>query len=136
MVQDERKYDQNHRRAGMTSYEEKVESFKNRILLLPDGVSVDATADRLERMNWVPELLITVRDFHRVSKDVLLSNVVAVLSLNDNEMMKIIGSAAMPPERVRLTQASLLVNAAELLWKLRSDDPLAWDHVNELYEDD
>jgi hypothetical protein len=58
------------------------------------------------------------------------------LSLDDTETTETIGKIAMLPERVRLTQASLLVNAAELLWKLRSDDPVAWDHVNELYEDD
>ncbi len=120
----------------MTTYEEKVESFKNRIRVLADRVPVDASADRLERMNWVPELLVTVRDFHRITKDVLLSKVVDVLSLDDNKTIKIISSVAMPPERIRLTQASLLVNAAELLWKLRVDDPVAWDHVNELYEDD
>jgi hypothetical protein len=107
MVKDEWKYDQNRWRAGMTSYEEKVESFKNRILLLPDGVSVDATADRLERMNWVPELLVTVRDFHRITKDVLLSKVVDVLFLDDNETIEYIGNVSMPAERVRLTQASL-----------------------------
>ncbi len=65
-----------------------------------------------------------------------MSKVVEVLSLDDNETTKIIGSVAMPPERIRLTQASLLVNAAELLCTLRVDDPVAWDHVNELYEDD
>lgn len=120
----------------MTPYQEKASSLKHRVTALSDDLPVDETAVRLELMNWAPELLVSMKDFHRITKDVLMREVVDVLSLNDNETAAGIGSLNLSPERARLTQASLLVNAAELLWKLRSDIPEAWDHVNELYEDD
>lgn len=120
----------------MSSYTDKEDELIQRVIFLPDGLQNDFAADTLDRMNWSPELLVGIEDFQRISRKTLLHEVKRFLSFDDEQTLDAIGPTTMSPERARLTQASLLVNAGELLWKLREDDLDAWDHVNELYEDD
>lgn len=113
-----------------------AEQLKERIRILGSEQSVEFTADRLERMHWTPELFEEIRDFSRITRVQLIEEVDRFLSMSDEEIKLRFADLDMTPERIRLTGASLLVNAGELLWKLRADIPEAWDYVNELYEDD
>jgi hypothetical protein len=115
---------------------DEAEALKNRARRLPKESNVENTARRLEKMHWTPELLVSTDDFPRIGRDSLVSMVEEVLSLDDDETERLIGAVSLGPERSRFTQASMLVNAAELLWRLRADEPEAWDSINELYEDD
>ena len=114
----------------------KAEELRRRAAALPEIGDPDHAGDRLERMSWTPELLAGVEGFHRISKDRLLAELEGVLALGDRDNGERLGIVGMDPARARMTQASLLVTAAELLWRLRAGDLDAWDHVNELYEDD
>ena len=110
--------------------------FLARIDELGESADVEFAAERLARLIWQPELLAPVEDFSRISADRLRDEVLRFLALNDRQVMEETGVVAMDAEKIRLTQASMLVNAAELLWRLRADDPEAWDHIAELYDDD
>lgn len=109
---------------------------KKRALNLGPEHSVEWTAMRLEHMNWTPELLEDIADFPRISRLQLIEAIDGLLSMNDDDIRERFPALEMSPERIRITGASLLVNAGELLWRLRDDVPEAWDFVNELYEDD
>ena len=99
-------------------------------------VNVGPTAERLEHMNWRGEFLEDVEDFLHITRDRLVAGVENLLDLDNEESEKRFGTLTIDSNRAALTQASLLLNAAELLWRLRLDEPEAWDQINELYEDD
>ncbi|MDF1569770.1 MAG: hypothetical protein P1P77_17260 [Spirochaetaceae bacterium] len=103
---------------------------------LPLEVNVGPTAERLEHMNWRPEFLEDVEDFLHITRDRLVAGVENLLDMDNEESEKRFGTLTIDSDRAALTQASLLLNAAELLWRLRLDEPEAWDQINELYEDD
>ena len=117
-------------------YALKASAFLSRIEALPDGGDVEWAAERLELMHWTPELLKSVGGFLRISKKTLADEVRSTLDADDAETVTMFPGVSLEPPRARITQASLLVSAAELLWRLRADEPEAWDQVNELYEDD
>ena len=77
-----------------------------------------------------------MKDFSIISSNRLRQEVLHLFSLDNRQVAEEIGVVAMDPEKARLTQVSMLVNAAELLCRLRADDPEAWDLINELYDDD
>ncbi len=117
-------------------YERKSRALQRRASRLPSDRNIEATAEQLDRMNWTPELLHIPENFSRITRERILAEVQSTLALNDKETEKLFGKVTMPPSHVRLTQASLILSAAELLAGLRADNPEAWDTVNELYEDD
>ncbi len=118
------------------AYKEKAEALLARIEALPEAEDIEWAADRLERMNWNPELLKDVNGLTRISKNALAEEVRSTLEMNEEETVRFFPGISMEPEKARLIQASLLVSAGELLWGLRADNPEAWDSINELYEDD
>ena len=107
-----------------------------RIDHLPESPDGEFAAERLERWNWQPELLADFPDFARITADQLRREVQRFFAMDDRQVVEETGVVAMDPERIRITQASMLVNAAELIWRLRSDEPEAWDSIAELYDDD
>ena len=117
-------------------YERKSRALPRRASRLPSDRNIEATAEQLDRMNWTPELLHIPENFSRITRERILAEVKSTLALNDKETENLFGKVTMPPSHVRLTQASLILSAAELLAGLRADNPEAWDTVNELYEDD
>ena len=113
-----------------------TDDLKRRAAALSPEANVEATVRRLQAMNWRPEFLLDVPDFARISRDRLIAELESLLAMDDEEVRRRFSGTTLDPRRARRTQAGLLVNAAELLWRLRSDEPEAWDHLNELYEDD
>lgn len=107
-----------------------------RIDHLPESPEVEFAAERLDRWHWQPQLLADVPDFSRITVDRLRREVLRFFAMDDRQIVNETGVVAMDPELIRITQASMLVNAAELVWRLRADDPEAWDSIAELYDDD
>lgn len=91
--------------------------------LPPDSAeaAIQQTAQRLRNMNWEPTLLVTPPDFLTITKTRLLE-FVAQLVVNGKEHTK--------------QDLSLLLYHYRLLQNLRTDQPDAWDRINELMEDD
>lgn len=83
--------------------------------------AIEETAGRLNAMNWQPTLLTDYPDFVTTTRDELRQFIEELTDKRDD-----------------LTEQhlSLLLYHYRLLQRLRTDDPEAWDEVNELMEDD
>ena len=101
-----------------------IEKIYAEIEALPDDApenKIEVTAARLNGMNYQPILLVDAPDFLTFTKACLLK-FVQTLVTEQNDLTK--------------PHLTLLVYQFRLLQHLREDDPVAWDEVNELTEDD
>ncbi len=97
---------------------------------------IEKTAEDLKRRQYMPTLLLNVKDFFYFTKDKMLKeyNRVMNLSSDSEEIKNVIGLNN--TQEIKEKHLNILLNQYNLLCKLREGKAEAWDTVNELYEDD
>ncbi len=97
---------------------------------------IEKTAQDLERRQYMPPLILDVKDFFHLTREGMLAEYKRVMALpNENEELKAVVGIG-NPEEVKEKHLTMLINQYELLHNLRLGDGDAWATVNELYEDD
>ena len=97
---------------------------------------IEETAATLERLNYEPVLLIRTPDFLRMTRRQLEAEIERVNTMGDAEMTDEGFAADANLGEFKAKHLQLLIYHFGLLCRLRSDEPEAWDTINELYEDD
>jgi len=118
---------------------DELKKLKEQYRDLPDDPPeevIENTARRLRGMKFSPTLLVEVPDFLHAGKKRILGELERALTLDAEELVGAGMNPTSEPEIFRLNHLKLLYYFYELLTRLRKDDPLAWDEINELYEDD
>ncbi len=114
-------------------------ALQDRIIRYPDihtKEQIDTAAHALEGMNYRPMLLIDMPDFFYITSDGLLAELNRLVKMTSEEW-----SAAGCPAHVAHTdfrdkQIGLIFYHYALLYRLRSNEPDAWNEINLLCEDD
>ncbi|VGO12702.1 hypothetical protein PDESU_01256 [Pontiella desulfatans] len=97
---------------------------------------IESTARVLEGMSYEPVLLLKTPGFLRMGRNDLEHEIGRVHEMTIKEMMAEGFSENANFNEFKGKHLQLLVYHYGLLCRLRTDDPTAWDIVNELYEDD
>jgi hypothetical protein len=97
---------------------------------------IESTAKTLEGMNYEPVLLLKTPGFLRMGISGLEHEIERVHQMTVKEMMAEGFAENANFNEFKAKHVQLLIYHYNLLCRLRSDDPTAWDIVNELYEDD
>lgn len=97
---------------------------------------IESTASTLEGMSYEPVLLLRTPGFLRMGRKQLEAEIHRVHEMTTKEMMAEGFAANANFNEFKAKHLQLLIYHYNLLCRLRSDDPSAWDTVNELYEDD
>ena len=97
---------------------------------------IESTASELEVMNYEPVLLLKTPGFFRMGRKELRAEIGRITELTPEEMMAAGFGANANFNEFKAKHIQLLVYHYGLLCRLRTDDPAAWDTINELYEDD
>ena len=84
-------------------------------------IRISKTAEALNRLNYSPTLIYNCPNF---------------LLWQKKDLLKELHQLQKNKEDLATKQANLLFYHYKLLIKLRQNDPVAWDEINELYEDD
>lgn len=106
--------------------------------LQPDASQeqIKLTAEALQRRQYMPVMILGVKDFFLFTREDMLREFDRVQNLDDNsgELKSVIALSS--PQEVREKHLLTLLNQYTLLCGLRKSDGDAWALVNELYEDD
>ncbi|MDD4735670.1 MAG: hypothetical protein PHP44_06145 [Kiritimatiellae bacterium] len=115
-----------------TDYQERVAKYPD--IHAPEKIA--STATDLENMKYHPILLIDTPNFlHMNSADLLNElNRLSAMSAEDWTAAGCPDSASHAEFREK--HIGLLLYHYALLYRLRNDEPEAWDEINALYEDD
>ncbi|VGO19022.1 hypothetical protein [Pontiella sulfatireligans] len=97
---------------------------------------IESTARVLEGMTYEPVLLLKTPGFLRIGRMALEKELDRVVQLTTKEMMAEGFGPNANFNEFKAKHIQLLIYHYSLLCRLRSDDPAAWDIINELYEDD
>jgi hypothetical protein len=100
------------------------------------AVKIEETARTLEGMSYEPILILKTRGFLRMNRKDLEGEIERVRRMSNEEMMAEGFAANANFSEFKARHLQLLIYHYGLLCRLRTDDPAAWDTVNELYEDD
>lgn len=103
---------------------------------IEDRTIIHNTANELESYNYSPPFLTDIAEFELLGKETALK-VLDKLKNNNISAFKNVSSALdLSIEETRMKAIQIFVNEFELLQRLRKNEPAAWDHITELYEDD
>ena len=121
-------------------------------LVTHDTASIERAADRLSMMHAVIDVPFIESDVALLTRDECVGELVTIRDMSVKELSsrrgieesleKWYGPEATAQQRqnwiryVKRSRAEQLVRAFELVSRLRSDEPEAWDEINELYYDD
>ena len=97
---------------------------------------IEETAGLLEGMSYEPVLLLKTRGFLRMHRKELETEIERVNQMTTKEMMAEGFAENANFNEFKAKHLQLLIYHYGLLCRLRTDDPEAWDTINELYEDD
>ena len=100
------------------------------------GHKIESTATYLEGMKYEPVLLLKTPGFLRMGRKELEAEIQRVNEMSDEEMMAEGFAANANLQEFKAKHLQRLIYHYNLLCRLRSDDPTAWDTINELMEDD
>jgi len=100
------------------------------------AAKIEETARTLEGMNYEPVLLLKTPGFLRMNRKELETEIERVNQMTTQEMMLEGFSENAHFNEFKIKHLQLLIYHYGLLCRLRTDDPEAWDVINELYEDD
>ena len=100
------------------------------------AVKIESTATDLEGMSYEPVLLLKTPGFLRMGRGELEAEIDRVMAMSDEAMMAEGFAANANFGEFKAKHLQLLVYHYDLLCRLRTDEPAAWDIVNELMEDD
>jgi hypothetical protein len=98
--------------------------------------TIEATAQRLEKIGYSPMLIIPVENVARFAKDDMIREMQRTARLDQSDMAALGFTEDSDLDARKTQQLNLLRYHFALLSRLRSDDPEAWNEVSELYQDD
>ncbi|WP_372846301.1 hypothetical protein [Pontiella sp.] len=98
--------------------------------------AIESTAKTLEGISFEPVLLMKTPGFLRMGRLELEREIERVHQMTVKEMMAEGFAENANFNEFKAKHIQLLIYYYNLLCRLRTDDPMAWDLVNELYEDD
>ncbi len=116
-------------------YSDLLNRFKT-LSVVEEKDKVEETARQLHEMNYEPPFLIPVKNFPEFTRKDALKYLNDILETPDNTLKKLPVASTHSPDEIRQKTMEMLAREFDLLQKLRLNDPEAWDHINELYEDD
>lgn len=97
---------------------------------------IESTAKTLEGVSYEPVLLLKTPGFLRMGRKQLEAEIERVHEMTVKEMMAEGFAENANFNEFKAKHLQLLIYHYGLLCRLRTDDPIAWDTINELYEDD
>ena len=104
----------------------------------PDSseAKIEKTAQDLKRRNYMPTLILDIKDFYHLNRERMLKEYERVMALSpeSEEIKSVIGLKN--SEDIKVVHLTSLLNQYKLLCSLREGEATAWDTINELYEDD
>lgn len=119
--------------------EELYESCLNKLKSMPvidEKSRVEETAHQLREMNYVPPFLIPVDRFEDFNRAAALKYLNDILETPEAKIQSLPVASSHSPDEIKQRTMEMLIKEFTLLQNLRQDKPEAWDHINELYEDD
>lgn len=111
---------------------DKVRGFKNDA----GSATIEETAERLEKLNYAPPVIIPLGRFLRLTKDSLLEEIDRILALPDQEACALAPDDHRKCQDLRLEFISVQIFYFEKLMLLRRGDAETWDEIDELYVHD
>ncbi|GAK60076.1 hypothetical protein U27_07064 [Candidatus Vecturithrix granuli] len=121
------------------NFAERIQEYKATIHQLPDvndAARIQYTVKRLEGLHFVPTLILPIERFTSLSKVDILREIDRIANLSEQEIHASGVRINQEVQETKIEQIGLLVYHFTLLTRLRQDDPLAWDEIDELYGDD
>ncbi len=122
-----------------SGFEEKVAQLKQKVRSLADDAEapiIEETAQRLEKLNYAPPVIISIDKFLRLTKDSLLGEIDRILALPDAEACALAPDEPKKCQDLRLQFISVQIFYYEKLRLLRQGDIETWDEIDELYVHD
>ena len=120
-------------------FEEKVEQLKQKVRNMADDADtalIEETAQRLEKLNYAPPVIISIDKFLRLTRDSLLEEIDRILALPDAEACALAPDEPKKCQDLRLQFISVQIFYYEKLLLLRHGDIENWDEIDELYVHD
>lgn len=121
------------------SFTEQVEALKQKVRNFDDQADqtlIEETADRLEKLNYAPPVIIPLATFLRLNKDSLLQEIDRILAMPDHEACALAPDEPKKCQELRLQFISVQIYYYEKLLLLRQGDLETWDEIDELYVHD
>ena len=121
------------------SFEEKVEQLKQKVRDFTDAAEesvIEETAQRLEKLNYAPPVIISIDKFLRLTKGSLLEEIDRILALPDAEACALAPDEPKKCQDLRLQFISVQIFYYEKLLLLRQGDIETWEEIDELYVHD
>ena len=118
------------------SFEQKVEQLKQKVRDRAedaDAAIIEETAQRLEKLNYAPPVIISIDKFLRLSKDSLLGEIDRILALPDAEACALAPDEPKKCQDLRLQFISVQIFYYDKLCLLRQGDIETWEEIDELY---
>lgn len=104
--------------------------------VIEERSAVEKTAQQLREMNYQTPFLLPVSGFTQFNRKEALAALQQIYETPDTAIEKLPVSDTHSPDDIRQKTMEMFVKEFRLLQQLRADLPEAWDHINELYEDD
>ncbi len=123
----------------MNNLETCYESVREKIVYLDcveEKRKVKSTAERLSKYNYQPPFVFEAPGFVTYSQKDALQQLKKLKKLKDDTVSATGAAAGHSAEEVKVMAMEMFYKEFKLLQHLRKDIPEAWDHINELYEDD
>jgi hypothetical protein len=120
-------------------FEEKVVQLKQKVRSFGDDAEaqvIEETAQRLEKLNYAPPVIISIDKFLRLTKDSLLEEIDRILALPDAEACALAPDDPRKCQDLRLQFISVQIFYFEKLLLLRQGDIETWEEIDELYVHD
>lgn len=120
-------------------FHNKVKELKSKMLALDEDASqdsIEATATRLEGLNYSPPVSLPLPLFLRLTKETLINEVDKILDMPDKEACALAPDSPDKCQDLRIQFISVLFFYFKQIIRLRCGDAEAWDEVDELYVHD
>ncbi len=121
------------------SFSEQIDELKTRIRNFPDTHSsetIEATAQRLEGLNYAPSVITPNTAFLRMNRQGVLAEVDRILQMPEQEACALAPDDTKKCEDLRIQFINVILFYYEKLLLLRDGDADEWDEVDELYVHD
>ena len=125
--------------AAELKFEERIEQLKAKVGGFSDQVNeevIEQTANRLEKLNYAPPVMIPVHSFLRLNRNSLLEEIERILQMPDHEACALAPDEPKKCQDLRVQFISVLIFYYEKLMLLRQGNPEEWDEIDELYVHD
>jgi len=121
------------------SFEQQIEQLKQKVRKFedePGAALIEETAQRLEKLNYAPPVIISQGKFLRLTRDSLLEEIDRILELPDEEACALAPDEPEKCQDLRLQFISVQIFYYQKLLLLRQGDVDTWDEIDELYVHD